>query len=134
MTDEDEVRQVEGCWGGGGRGDNGRDRQVGVGWGRGGEREERHGSQSAHTVKAGRSVPCPSETLAQSPELLCTWKGGETFKCLFVLISLPRLTPSHSSPRPLHPQHRVLIYKNKTKKAEQQCESHSELHRYVELE
>lgn len=76
MTDEDEVRQVEGCRGGGGRGDNGRDRQVGVGWGREGEREERHGSQSAHTVKAGRSVPCPSETLAQSPELLCTWKGG----------------------------------------------------------
>lgn len=56
MTDE--VRQVEGCWGGGGRGDNRRDRQVGVGWGREGEREERHGSQSAHTVKAGRSVPC----------------------------------------------------------------------------
>lgn len=31
---------------------------MGVGWGREGEREERHGSQSAHTVKAGRSVPC----------------------------------------------------------------------------
>lgn len=109
---------------------------MGVGWGREGEREERHGSQSAHTVKAGRSVPCPQrDTRTVARVVVYLERGGETFKCLFVLISLPLLTPSHSSPRPLHPSTQsTYLQKQNKKKAEQQCESHSELHRYVELE
>lgn len=60
MTDEDEVRQMEGCQGGGGRGDNRRDRQVGVGWVVGGVSEKKDTAVSQHTQwKAGGSVPCP---------------------------------------------------------------------------
>lgn len=92
-----------------------RDRQVGVGWGGEGEREERHGSQSAHTVKAGRSVRCPQRDTRTVARVVVYLErgGGGTFKWLFVLISLPLLTPSHSSPRPLHPSTQSTYLQNK---------------------
>lgn len=72
----------------------------------GGEREERHGSQSAHTVEQVVLCCVFSETITQS---LYTWKG-EMFKWHFVLLS-PSLPLARYTP-----QHRVLIYKNKTKR------------------
>lgn len=70
--------------------DNWRNKQVGRG-----EREERHGSQSADTFK--QLVPCRvlRDTSTQS---LYTWKG-EMFKCHCDLFSAPSLP----HPRPQHP-------------------------------
>lgn len=93
--------------------------RVGVGEG---EREERHGSQSAHTVKAGRSVPCPQrDTRTVAGVVVYLERGRGAFKLYSSLSpsSLPLILP-------LTPQHRVLIYKKK-QKAEEQYESHNDL-------
>lgn len=96
MTDV--IRQMKGWSGGEEREVNWRDRRVG------GEREERHGSQSAHTVKQVVLCCVLRETFTQS---LYTWKG-EMFKLHFVLLSLPTplnlsLSLSHAPPRPATP-------------------------------
>lgn len=94
--------------------DNWRDKQVGRG-----EREERHGSQSADTFKQVVLCCVLRDTSTQS---LYTWKG-EMFKCHCDLFSAPlSLTLVCYTP-----QHRVLIYKNKG-----QYESF-ELHRHTSL-
>lgn len=79
--------------------DNWRDKQVGRG-----EREERHGSQSAHTFKQVLLCCVPRDTSTQS---LYTWKG-ETFKCHFDLFS---------PPRPLHPSTQSTYLHKQNKRA-----------------
>lgn len=90
--------------------DNWRDKQVGRG-----EREERHGSQSAHTFKQVLLCRVPRDTSTQS---LYTWKG-EMFKCHFDLFSPLSLTLARYTP-----QHRVLIYKNNKKGQYESFEPH----------
>ena len=119
MTDK--IRQMEGWLGGGEREVNWRDRRVG------GEREERHGSQSAHTVKQVVLCRVPGETFTQS---LYTWKG-ETFKCHFVLLSL---SLSLSPPRPLHPSTQSTYLQKQNKKGNMRALSHSDTDHYIELE
>lgn len=74
--------------------DNWRDKQVGRG-----EREERHGSQSAHTFKQVLLCCAPRDTSTQS---LYTWKG-EMFKCHFDLFS--PLSPSPLPATPLNTEY-----------------------------
>lgn len=95
-----------------------RDRRVG------GEREERHGSQSAHTVEQVVLCCVISDTFTQS---LYTWKG-EMFKWHFVLLS-PSLSPSPATP--LNTEY----LSTKTKqKGNMRALSHSDTDHYIELE
>lgn len=92
----------------------------------GGEREERHGSQSAHTVKQVVLCCVLRETFTQS---LYTWKVG-MFKCHFVLLS-PSLSFSPSPATPLNTEY----LSTKTKqKGNMRALSHSDTDHYIELE
>lgn len=90
----------------------------------GGEREERHGSQSAHTVK---QVVCVVSSERHSHSGYIPGKG----RCLNGILNC---SPPLSLPLARYtPQHRVLIYKNKTK-TNMRALSHSDTDHCVELE
>lgn len=97
--------------------DNWRDKQVGRG-----EREERHGSQSADTFKQVVLCCVLRDTATQ---LLYTWKG-ETFKCHCDLFS------PLSHPRPLHPSTQSTYLQKQ--KGNMRALSYTDTHRDFELE